>query len=67
MSKLLGGIFIGVFAGAFAFELLKRIKPDWADTLHGGVALTVDGLENVVSSFKGKKSENRRAQSIPVE
>ncbi len=67
MSKLLGGIFIGVFAGAFAFEVLKRVKPDWADAVQGGVELTVDGLESAVSSSKGKKSGKKRAQSIPVE
>ena len=67
MSKLLGGIFIGVFAGAFIFEVLKRTKPDWADVVQGGVELTVDGLESAVSSAKGTKNGNKRARSIPVE
>lgn len=67
MGKLLGGIFIGVFAGAFAFEVLKRIKPDWANTMQGGVEMTVDGLESAVSSVKSAKNGNKRAQSIPVE
>lgn len=67
MGKLLGGIFIGVFAGAFAFEVLKRIKPDWADVVQGGVDLTMDGLENAVNSIKSEKTGRKRAQSIPVE
>jgi len=67
MSKLLGGIFIGVFAGAFAFEVLKRVKPDWADAVQGGVDLTVDGLESAISSVKGKKPRKKRAQTIPVD
>ena len=66
MGKLLGGIFIGVFAGAFAFEVLKRVKPDWADVVQGGVDLTVDGLESAIGSV-GEKPGKRRAQTIPVE
>jgi len=67
MNKLLGGVFIGVFAGAFAYEVLKRVKPDWADVLHGGVEMAVNGVEDIVSSYTGRSKGKPRAESIPVE
>ncbi|GMT43174.1 MAG: hypothetical protein IEMM0002_1585 [bacterium] len=67
MSKLLTGVFIGVFAGAFSYEILKRIKPDWAGILQAGMEKTVDGLEDAVGPMKKEKSRKPRAQSIPVD
>lgn len=72
MSKLLAGIFLGVFAGAFTYEVLKRLKPDWADLMQDGVEKTVDGIENAVvkpfvKPFTEKTDGKSRARSIPVE
>ncbi len=67
MNKLLAGVFLGVFAGAFTYEILKRVKPDWAGILHDGVERTVDGIEGAISPFTERGNGKSRAKSIPVE
>lgn len=63
MYKLLAGVFIGVFAGVFTYEILKRVKPDWAGVLQDGVEKTVNGLEGIVGGpLTGKKPGKRRAK-----
>ncbi|MEE8484684.1 MAG: hypothetical protein V3S46_08805 [Nitrospinota bacterium] len=67
MNRLLAGVFLGVFAGAFTYEILKRVRPDWAGILHDGLERTVDGIEGVITPFTGRDNGKSRAKSIPVE
>ena len=43
MGKLLGGLFVGVFAGALAYEVVKRVKPEIANKCAASVRKVIKG------------------------
>lgn len=46
MWKLLGGLFVGVFVGAFAVELIRRTRPELLESLEHSARTTADVLLN---------------------
>ncbi|GAB4282129.1 MAG: hypothetical protein Kow0092_37220 [Deferrisomatales bacterium] len=49
MKELIGGALVGVFVGAFAVEVLHRVKPDLAEKIEEKAAAAA---EKLVSAFQ---------------
>ena len=49
MVKLLGGVIIGVFVGAFVVEVIRRTRPQMLDELERKAR---DAVDNVVTAFR---------------
>ncbi len=50
MWKIVGGVLVGVFVGAFAVELIKRTRPDLLGSVERKARLAADALW---SAFRG--------------
>jgi len=53
MIKILGGVVIGVFVGAFAVELLRRTRPELIDDIERKARDTVD---SILSAYESARS-----------
>jgi hypothetical protein len=49
MWKLIGGVFVGIFLGALAVELIKRTRPELLEGIENGARTAADIL---TSSFR---------------
>ncbi len=68
MGKLLAGIFVGVFTGALAYEVLKRSNNDLAKKCCQSIDSVIDGISNLAcgpAKSKAKKASSKM-KSIPV-
>ncbi|MEW6219796.1 MAG: hypothetical protein AB1634_09730 [Thermodesulfobacteriota bacterium] len=61
MTKLACGIFVGIFAGALAMEVLKRANPIAAGALQAGCARLVGGVWSVLAPGEPGKTPEKGA------
>jgi hypothetical protein len=51
MSKILAGVFLGVFIGALVYEMLNRTKPELTEKIEAKFS---EGLDNILRTAKGR-------------
>jgi hypothetical protein len=65
MSKLVAGVFFGVFTGALVYEVFRRVRPDLDQRLMGQVDHFASTLRKKLRGNSG--SRPARLKMIPVE
>jgi hypothetical protein len=59
MWKILGGVVIGVFVGALAFEILQRKRPDLIKNLEKSAENTAQSFVDAFhEGYYGNKADN---------
>jgi hypothetical protein len=51
MSKIVAGVFLAVFIGALAYELLNRTKPELTEQFEKKLS---EGLDSILRTVEGK-------------
>jgi hypothetical protein len=58
MFKIIGGVMVGIFLGAFVLELLKRKRPDLVKDIEAQAKAVSDKLfDNLREDFDFRKAE----------
>ncbi|MBF0170029.1 MAG: hypothetical protein HQK87_02895 [Nitrospinae bacterium] len=67
MSKLLAGVFLGVFGGVLAYEVAKKTAPTLTKGLQDGIDTASGYVADWVSKAKEKAAPAPKRKKIPVQ